>query len=94
MSDTHYKIRHKKTGRWSMGGYYVSADGTGSLWVETGGKIWTKIGPVRNHISTHISQRGSDLSDWEVVEFKMVEVSRKGIHEVVTPKKLMEMLTQ
>lgn len=92
---TFYKIRHKKTNRWSMGGSYVSSDGTGGLWVEEGGKIWNKIGPVRSHITSHLNgYGGGDVSDWEVVEYRMVETNRKSIHEIVTAKKLMEMLTK
>lgn len=93
---TYYKIRHKKTNRWSMGGVYVPSDGLGRLWVDEGGKVWSKIGPVRSHITSHMNKYSgsTDMSDWEVVELKMVETDRKPIHEIVTPKKLMEMLTQ
>jgi len=41
---TFYKIRHKKNGRYSKGGVYVPGDGSGTLWVEKGGKTWDTIG--------------------------------------------------
>jgi hypothetical protein len=34
----------------------------------------------------------TDMSDWEVIEFKSVPTSVKAIHEVVDPKKLVELL--
>jgi hypothetical protein len=34
------------------------------------------------------------MSDWEVVEYRMMYVDAKPIHEVVDPKKLMMILAQ
>lgn len=94
-SVTYYKIRHKKTGRWSAGGVYVTADGLGGQWKEKGGKTWDTLGKLRAHITSHLSDRyttGTDMSDWEVVEYKMVYQDAKGIHEVIDPKKLVQLL--
>jgi len=98
MSDTFYKIRHKKTQRFSKGGAYVPADGTGSLWVEKGGKLWDTLGKLRAHITSHMSKYsgdyGTDMSDWEVVEYRMAYQDAKPIHQIVTPEKLVKLLTQ
>ena len=92
---SYYKIRHKKNGRWSKGGMYVSGDGNGTLWVEKGGKTWDTLGKLRSHITSHMGRYTStDMSDWEVVEYKMVYNDAKPIHEVIDPKKLMELLKQ
>lgn len=90
---TFFKIRHKKTGRYSKGGAYVNAEGNNSLWVEKGGKTWDTLGKLRAHITSHMNQYNkTDMSDWEVVEFKCVPTSIKDIHEMVDPKKLVELL--
>lgn len=98
MSDIYYKIRHKVTKRWSKGGAYVPSDGRGGLWVEKGGKTWDTLGKVRAHITRHMSKysgdSGTDMSEWEVVEYRMVYERSKGIHEIVTPEKLVKLLSQ
>jgi hypothetical protein len=38
------------------------------------------------------SDKRNTLSKWEVVELEVTEKSIKGIHEVITSKKLVEML--
>lgn len=88
-----YKIRHKKTQRYSKGGVYVPADGLGSLWVERGGKTWDTLGKLRAHITSHMnSYNTTDMSDWEVIEYQEVITDIKPIHEVIDPKKLIIML--
>jgi hypothetical protein len=94
---TFFKIRHKKTGRYSKGGAYVDSAGTNSLWVEKGGKTWDTLGKLRAHITSHMGKSyrsGTDMSDWEVIEFKCVPTAVKPVHEIVDPKKLVELLKQ
>lgn len=90
---TFYKIRHKKTGMYSKGGTYVNAEGTNSFWNKSG-KTWDTLGKLRTHITSHMNRYygATDMSDWEVIEFKSVPTSVKAIHEVVDPKKLVELL--
>ena len=92
---TFYKIRHKKTGLYSKGGVYVNAEGTNMFWNKSG-KTWDKLGTLRAHITSHMGKYSgsTDMTDWEVVEFKCVPTSVKDIHEVVNPKKLVELLKQ
>jgi hypothetical protein len=91
---TFYKIRHKKTARWSKGGVYVPGNGHGSLWVEQGGKAWDTLGKLRAHITSHMGKytNATDMSDWEVVEFQCTIKEVKDIHEMIDPKKLMAMI--
>lgn len=95
MEQTFYKIRHKKTGRFSKGGAYVNAEGNNSMWVEKGGKTWDTIGKLRAHITTHMNHYygATDMSDWEVVEFKCVPTDIKMVHEIVKPEKLVQLLS-
>ena len=91
---TFFKIRHKKTGSYSKGGVYANADGNNSFWVEKGGKTWDTLGKLRAHITSHISKYSgtTDMSEWEVIEYKCVPTDYKMVHQIVKPEKLIEML--
>ena len=89
----YYKIRHRKTGLYSKGGYYVNSDGTHG-WHKTG-KTWDTLGKLRAHITTHLPTRnlsGTDMSDWEVVEYEVLEREAKSVVEVIDPKRIVQML--
>ena len=92
-----YKIRHKKTGKYSKGGTYVNAEGTNSYWADRGGKTWDTLGKLRAHITSHIATssygKTTDMTDWEVIEYKCVPTTVKPIHEIVKPEKLIKLLT-
>jgi len=40
------------------------------------------------------SYHTTDMSDWEVVEYKSVPTAVKPIHEIVKPEKLVQLLKQ
>ena len=92
----YYKIRHKKTGRYSKGGVYVNADGDNSYWSEKGGKTWDTLGKLRSHITTHMDRQygATDMTNWEVIEYKCVPTDVKQIHEVISKEKLVKLLTK
>lgn len=93
---TFYKIRHKKTGLFSKGGVYVNAEGNNIFWNKNG-KTWDNIGTLRSHITAHLPSsygKGTDMTDWEVVEFKCVPTDIKPIHEIVKPEKIIQLLKQ
>lgn len=91
---TFFKIRHKKTGLYSKGGVYPNAEGNNIHWNKAG-KTWDTLGKLRSHITSHMNRYNStDMTDWEVIEFKCVPTSIKDIHEVVDPKKIVQLLTQ
>lgn len=98
----YYKIRHRVTGLYSKGSSYSNATGDNFYWTKSG-KTWDTLGKLRAHITMHLRDvtqsgyvinQGTDMSDWEVIEYKVIESDVKGIHEVIDPKKLVKLLTQ
>lgn len=85
----YYKIRKRSDPTLYVKGtpYYHSYDGTG--------RIFQKIGRLRSFITQIMSiseRKNVDLSDWEVVELEMVVKETKNIHEIITAKKLKELI--
>ena len=72
-----FKIRHKKSGLYNKGDRMLDelVDGTGQCWSKSG-KMWAGTGPLRNHLNGVLTCHG-DISDWEVIEVKLVEVETK-----------------
>jgi hypothetical protein len=91
-----YKIRKKDDPEMFVKGtpYYLSYDKTG--------RIFQKIGQLRSFLTsvinadTRYSKRDEThinrIADWEVVELEMVIKDVKGVHEVITAKKLKELI--
>ncbi len=85
-----YKIRSKKTGKFRLAG--------GEPKWNNIGKTFETLGRLRQMISNCMSwnQRKygqlNDFSDWEIIELDVTELSVKGVHEIVKPEKLMELL--
>ena len=85
MNPVIYKIRNKVTGLWSKGGSYPR-------WGNPG-KTWLTIGQLRTHITSVINSGYSvNFSEWEVISYQVTELDSKPIHEVVTPKRLFQLL--
>jgi hypothetical protein len=59
-------------------------------WDKTG-RMFPTIGRVRSFITTSMKYK-KDLSNWDIVEFEMVEQAVKGVHEIITPAKLIELI--
>ena len=98
----YYKIRHKVTGNFSKGSSYSNAEGNNSFWNKSG-KTWDTLGKLRAHITQHLRKvtrtgyvvnEGTNMSDWEVIEYKVIEADVKGIYEVIDPKKLVQLLSR
>ena len=95
-----YKIRHRVSGRWCKGGIYVDAEGTNRYWTdrEADAKIWTALGRLRSFITSHLPKYtwrpGTNMTDWEVVEFELVAQKTDPVYNVVDPKKLLAALKQ
>lgn len=84
-----YKIRNKSNPNlYRLSGVY-------GRWNKSG-KTWDSLGKLRSMITMIINRQYSteDLSDWEIVEFEVTEVSAKGVHEVITAKNLTKLLTR
>ena len=94
---TMYKIRYKDDPEKYITGtpYYPSYDKSGRIF-QTLGKLRTFLTSIMNQDS-RINKYGDGenrnrVADWEVVEFEMVEKEVKGVHEVITAKKLKELI--
>jgi hypothetical protein len=87
----YYKIRYKDDPEKYVKGtpYYQSYDKTGRIF-QTLGQLRTFLTGVMNADGRLAEQ--NRVSEWEVVELEMVVKEVKGVHEVITPKKLMSLI--
>jgi hypothetical protein len=70
--------------------------GSRPFWNKTG-KTWDAIGKLRAMITNTInsnSHYNEDLSDWEIVEYEVTEASAKPVHEVMSQKNLLTLLSR
>lgn len=66
--------------------------GVYEVWSEKG-KVWTSLGQLRSMITMNMGKyQQRDFSNWEVIEYEVKQVAVKEIHEVVSAKKLIEIL--
>lgn len=89
---TYYKIRSKENPEMFVKGtpYYLSYDKTGRIF-QTLGKLRTFLTSVMN-----ADYRGDEarnrIANWEIVELETMVKDIKGVHEVITAKKLKELI--
>ncbi len=85
MSLTYYKIRSKKNPE-----MYRMSNGS---W-NTSGKVYDTLGKLRTLITTKINSYHEhsrrEIADWEIVEYEVQVKAVKGVHEVITGKRLMD----
>ncbi len=84
----YYKIRKKSDPTQYLKGTptYHSYDGTGRIFQKIG-QLRSFLTGVMNNPYCHV-----DVSDWEIVELEMIVKEVKGVHEVITAKKLKELI--
>lgn len=92
----YYKIRYKDDPEKYIKGtpHYQSSDKTGRIF-QTLGQLRTFLTGVMNVDRWNVESGGTPqnrVADWEVVELEMVVKEVKGVHEVITAKKMMELL--
>lgn len=92
----YYKIRYKDNPELYIKGTpaYQSSDKTGRIF-QTLGQLRTFLTGVMNTDTWYANKGGTPrncVAEWEVVELEMVVKEVKGIHEVLTPKKIKELL--
>jgi len=75
-SDIVYKIRDKRTGLFSKGGFSSSDE----LLFEKMGKTWTGLGPLKNHLRMFNVER---FANWEVVTMALVEIDKIDVNIVL-----------
>jgi hypothetical protein len=83
----YYKIRSKHNPEW-----YVTGTPRYNSYTFSG-RIFQKIGQLRSFLTLVMNDQhlNHKISEWEVVE---IEMEVKGVHEVITQKKLIELLTK
>lgn len=59
------------------------------------GRVFPTLGLLRTFITNTMKYSRSDsLSNWEIVEYVMEVKAVKDVHEVITPDKLVKLLTK
>lgn len=88
----YYKIRRKDDPEMYVSGtpYYQSYDKTGRIFQKIG-QLRTFLTGVMNSDSSGDIKRNR-VADWEVVELEMIVKEVKAVHEVITAKKLKELI--
>jgi len=56
------------------------------------GRIFQSMGQLRSFL-TYAMGHNVDINDWEIVELEMVVKDVKNAHEVIDPKKLIQLLS-
>lgn len=91
-----YKIRYKDDPEKYIKGTpaYQSFDKTGRMFSSLG-QLRTFLTGVMNDDAWY-ARKGETprnrIADWEVVEYELAEKEVKGVHEVITAKKLKDLL--
>lgn len=88
MTETHYKIRRR--GEWPE----QFSKGTMYYQWSTKGKTFDTIGKLRSYLTRCMNSEymRQFLGEFEVIEFEVQQTAVKGLHEIVKPEKLMELL--
>ena len=93
---TYYKIRYKDNPEMYIKGTpaYQSCDKTGRIF-QSLGQLRTFLTGVMNTDSYYAKQDErprNRVADWEIVELEVIEKDVKGVHEVITAKRLKELI--
>jgi len=56
------------------------------------GRIFPSLAALRTFLSSVMKRSSDKLADWEVIEIDLVEKQVKEVHEVISAKKLKEIL--
>lgn len=92
----YYKIRKKDEPEQYVKGtpMYHSYDKTGRIFQSLGNlrSFLTSVMNSDSYYGKRDEQPHNRVAEWEVVELEMVVKEVKGVHEVITPKKLMALI--
>lgn len=93
---TYYKIRCKDDPEWYVKGtpMYQSYDKTGRIF-QSLGQLRTFVTGVMNSDASNTKHGGTPrnrVAEWEIVEMEMVVKEVKNVHEIITAKKLKELI--
>ena len=85
----YYKIRNKKNPE-----LFRKADGS---WNKSG-KVYDTLGKLRATITMNMNSYSEytreKVQDWEIVEFEVSVKEVKQLHEIIDPKRLIDLLKQ
>lgn len=84
----YYKIRSRSNPeRYRLSGVH-------GRWNKSG-KTWDTLGKLRGMITMIMNSSAmNDMSDWEIVEYEVHEVSAKHVYDVIDPKKIDKILAR
>jgi len=92
---TYYKIRNKNDPELYVKGTpaYQTYDKSGRTF-QSIGALRTFITGVMNTDESYTKNgvRKNRIAEWEIVELEVTEKSVKGVHEIITAKKLKELI--
>lgn len=81
-----YKIRNKDNPE-----LFLTGTPAYNAWDKTG-RIFPSLGKLRTFITGALKYRLTKIELWEIVEMELTVVNVKGVHEVVKPEKIVELL--
>lgn len=84
----YYKIRNKNN-------HELYLTGTPTYFsYQHNGRIFQSLGQLRTFL-THVMKSSSNsiMNDWEIIELDLVVKNTKEIHEIVSSKKILELLS-
>jgi hypothetical protein len=83
-----YKIRNKNNP-----GQFLKGTPTYHSWCKDG-RIFPTLGKLRSFLTNSLKHDRVNVGIWEVVEIELVELSAKGVHEMIKPEQLIKILTK
>lgn len=83
-----YKIRNRNNPE-----LFLTGTPTYANWDKTG-RMFQTIGKLRTFLTNtlKVQKPGKNIGEWDIVEYELAEVSIKGVHEMIKPEKIMEIL--
>lgn len=81
-----YKIRNKNKPE-----LFLKGTPTYNSW-DKDGRIFQTLGKLRAFLTNSLKHDHVNVGLWEIIELELVELSAKGVHEMIKPKQLIKML--
>jgi len=82
---TVYKIRNKNNTE-----QFLTGTPTYNSW-DKSGRMFQTVGKLRAFLTNSL-KLSNNTSEWDIIEYELTELSAKGVHEVIDPKKVWGML--
>lgn len=82
----YYKVRKKSNPEL----FHKGGSTTVLCWGKTG-KVWTSIGSLRSFLTLNLTYQ-RDITEFEVIEFEVIERAIKPATDLIKPSKLVELM--